>query len=1242
MNKCSYCSRVFTLESNLKRHQRACFKDKNVIFSCSQCHRTFTRSDNYKRHSKSCKVKNVPTPSTSSTSIVSSARKRKIPNPQIKQKNIKKRKIATSGFQNENTTQPPTDLKFDNEKIETVMKQNWDGVKSHSREGPTQTMINVRWPDQSTPNFENILRPVFNNFRHRFKIQASHGFVLSTQVRKEDDDDNDDDDDDMNKTKYRYFHASENNASLFTQPHLISNQNDFNTFLSDLTEIDHLEHCRLQRPDTKWTVHSISNTSFYLYPLKEFPIGCCLSAIPNHIKLSKGVYSLEKDKHTGLRYSDNLCFLRCVALHNGAKLKSLSKKTKTLLERYLKKTGKSHYEGVTLNEINKMEKLFKIPIEIFTFEENISPPALICLRRSKKVKTKTKILQLLLVENHFCYINDIDKVGHAFACTSCQKLWKNKKNLIRHMKKCTGESQKHIYPGGVYIPPPTPLEILKQNGIEVDVNQIFPFRATYDFESYFEKQNLPKTKKNDCKTKYTARHIPLSVSVCSNVPNFMNPKCFINEGNVQKLVNNFVDYLEEISLHSFELMKIQYAPVYEQIAEKKQLEYEDEEGHQIIGLSSDKLAQILDNYLQELIVLGFHSSHYDLNTIKCYLFKRLCREEDEVNEREKCVKERTEEECMWVTADGIKFLVKDKNQYKCVATERLKFLDIKSYLSPGCSYAQYLTAFNAPQRKGFFPYEYIDSIEKLNEKKLPPHKAFFSSLKNKNITAAEYAYLERVWKEENMSSLRDLLIWYNNLDTVPFLSAVEEQSKFYQKRGIDMFKDGIGVPGLTLRYLFKTVSKDVYFSLFSKGFKDLHSLLRSNLVGGPSIIFHRYHEKNKTNIRSPEGKPVQTLEGFDAIALYLSALMQEMPTGHPVIREREKNFKPTQVGKFGLLAREWLEWTQNITKNKITHKFNGGEQRLGKRHLPVDGWDPVTKTAFQFHGCKFHGCPKCQIKYHFPHPFKKNITREQLFSDTQEKTDYLKNKVGVNVVQMWECEWNQEKVKNPLIQDFLSKLFSYYYKTPFLEETEVNEQKIIEFIKNNKLFGLVQCDISVPNDQLKKEYFSELPPIFKNTNISRDDIGDVMKNYAISHKILSQPRKSLISSFYGKDMLVITPLLKFYINKGLIISNIKLVVEYTPNACFKDFGERVSDARRQGDQDATKKIIGDTYKLLGNSAYGKTITNISHHCNVDFVNDKQAFKKNNDPLFKKLTPLTENWNEVESRKKICATIYLFR
>ena len=63
-----------------------------------------------------------------------------------------------------------------------------------------------------------------------------------------------------------------------------------------------------------------------------------------------------------------------------------------------------------------------------------------------------------------------------------------------------------------------------------------------------------------------------------------------------------------------------------------------------------------------------------------------------------------------------------------------------------------------------------------------------------------------------------------------------------------MCQDGIGVPGLTLRDLFKTKPPDVYFSLCHKKKKneeELHSLKRANLTGGPSIIFHRYHEKEK-------------------------------------------------------------------------------------------------------------------------------------------------------------------------------------------------------------------------------------------------------------------------------------------------------------------------------------------------------------------------------------------------------------
>ena len=96
-----------------------------------------------------------------------------------------------------------------------------------------------------------------------------------------------------------------------------------------------------------------------------------------------------------------------------------------------------------------------------------------------------------------------------------------------------------------------------------------------------------------------------------------------------------------------------------------------------------------------------------------------------------------------------------------------------------------------------------------------------------------------------MSTFKDFLVWYNKLDVVPFLEAVEKMSQFCQERKIDMFKDGISVPGLTLKYLFSYLSPQTYFSLFDKANSDLYHLIRDNNTGWPSIIFHRFHEAGK-------------------------------------------------------------------------------------------------------------------------------------------------------------------------------------------------------------------------------------------------------------------------------------------------------------------------------------------------------------------------------------------------------------
>ena len=138
--------------------------------------------------------------------------------------------------------------------------------------------------------------------------------------------------------------------------------------------------------------------------------------------------------------------------------------------------------------------------------------------------------------------------------------------------------------------------------------------------------------------------------------------------------------------------------------------------------------------------------------------------------------------------------------------------------------------------------------------------------------------------------------------------------------------------------------------------------------------------------------------------------------------------------------------------------------------------------------------------------------------------------------------------------------------------------RILSEVRNERLFGCVEVDIRVP-DHLK-EKFSEMCPTFKNAEISRDDIGDFMKAYAEEHSIMSQPRCSLIGSMKGEKILLATPLLKWYLEHGLEVTKVHQVIEFTPEPCFKPFGDAVSDARRAGDADPSKAIIVDTMKLV--------------------------------------------------------------
>ena len=91
----------------------------------------------------------------------------------------------------------------------------------------------------------------------------------------------------------------------------------------------------------------------------------------------------------------------------------------------------------------------------------------------------------------------------------------------------------------------------------------------------------------------------------------------------------------------------------------------------------------------------------------------------------------------------------------------------------------------------------------------------------------------------------------------------------------------------------------------------------------------------------------------------------------------------------------------------------------------------------------------------------------------------------------------------------------------------LTQDQIIQYIRDGRLFGFVECDIEVP--EALKEYFSEITPIFKNVDVCLDDIGEVMQEYAKERSIKDIPRRLLIRSYFGKKIRLSTPLLKWYI-----------------------------------------------------------------------------------------------------------------
>ena len=147
------------------------------------------------------------------------------------------------------------------------------------------------------------------------------------------------------------------------------------------------------------------------------------------------------------------------------------------------------------------------------------------------------------------------------------------------------------------------------------------------------------------------------------------------------------------------------------------------------------------------------------------------------------------------------FAAKKENDYMFLTTPKFKFLDVKNCIGPGLIYDAWCNSTGCRLQKLVFPYECLDSYEKLSHVGPVSYEDFYSNLKSSNITRDEYEQFLKLFKENDCTTMGDWLRVYNVADVVPFIEAFRKMAEQYYPDKIDVCKDAVSISGISMTYV---------------------------------------------------------------------------------------------------------------------------------------------------------------------------------------------------------------------------------------------------------------------------------------------------------------------------------------------------------------------------------------------------------------------------------------------------------
>ena len=179
-------------------------------------------------------------------------------------------------------------------------------------------------------------------------------------------------------------------------------------------------------------------------------------------------------------------------------------------------------------------------------------------------------------------------------------------------------------------------------------------------------------------------------------------------------------------------------------------------------------------------------------------------------------------------------------------------------------------------RKGVYPYDFMDSFEKFNEKALPTKEDFYSLLNDEHISNEDYQQAQTVWKTFNLKTMGGYHDLYLKSDVLLLADVFEKFRKtcleYYKLDPCHYFTS----PGLSWDAMLKMT--DIKLELMTD--IDMFQFVEIGMRGGISYIANRYGKANNKYITEYDEKaPSRYIMYLDANNLYGWAMSQYLPTG---------------------------------------------------------------------------------------------------------------------------------------------------------------------------------------------------------------------------------------------------------------------------------------------------------------------------------------------------------------------------